>query len=440
MLKILLKILLLGIFAALLMVIIAYARGYRLDINQKTLTPTGIVALSSNPKPGKVYINGALKGVTDLNLTLPPGKYSVEIKKDGYTNWSKDINLQGEIVMSLDALLFPKNPSLSPATNLGIIKAVPVGQSDGILLFSQNSDPEKDGIYMFDSNKRPISFFPPLTLLVLKKDLPAEIDFTNTSVHFSADYSQAIVDFQNEEQSVSYLIALDDQTTEPFEVSASRDTLLEVWKSERNKEIAKILETFPEEIVNIASDSFHIISFSPDETKLLYKANNNTLLPYVITPPLIGANQTPEERNIRKGVLYVYDRKEDKNIILDSVTLPSKLESTPQLQLKNAPKVRTLTQYKPSPIITDKPAPMELDIATDGEYPIMWYPDSKHFVVEQEKDIVVFDYDGSNKRTLYSASFEKGFFIITTDGKLFILTNLNPQNNTFGDLYEIGIQ
>lgn len=433
------RLLVLVIFVGLLVGIIAYARGYRLDIKQKSLNSTGILALSSNPKAAKVYINGELKGVTDLNLTLPPGTYSVEIKKDGYTNWSKDLQLRGEIVMSLDAMLFPKNPSLSPLTNLGIVKAIPVDQTDRILLFSQNNDPETDGIYLFDSNQKPISFLPPLKLLLPNTDIPEGVTLKDTSVSFSPDYRQAVFDFVAGENAYSYLVSLDAQTPEPFDVSASRDTLLNAWRQEKNREIMKILETFPKEVQPVASDSFHIIAFSPDETKILYKANKNATIPVVIDPPLIGSNQAQEERNIRKNTLYVYDTKEDKNIVLNDIVLQEpEAKIAPTRSQKSTVNV---ARYTPSPATrpTSELIP-QLDFADDGTYPVLWYPDSRHLVVEQDKDIVVYDYDGSNKRTIYSGPFEPGFFNITTEGKLFILTNLNPQNNTFADLYEIGIR
>src|SRR5690606_23451379 len=102
-----------------------------------------------------------LKGATDINLTLPYGQYKIEVKKDGYTSWEKNISLKGEIVMSLDAHLFPKNPSLTPLTNLGIVQAIPVGNTDNIILFSQTGDEEKDGVYLFESATRTIAIFPP---------------------------------------------------------------------------------------------------------------------------------------------------------------------------------------------------------------------------------------------------------------------------------------
>ena len=74
-------------FIVILVVVIAYSRGYRFDFKKKLMTSTGILSISSYPNAAKVYINNELKGVTNLNQTLVPGRYHVEVKKDGYTNW-----------------------------------------------------------------------------------------------------------------------------------------------------------------------------------------------------------------------------------------------------------------------------------------------------------------------------------------------------------------
>jgi len=132
-------------FVALLSLVIAYGRGYRWNYKQKTLTATGILSINSNPNAGKIYINGQLKGVTDTNLTLPPASYQIDIKKDGYTTWTKSIKLQGELVYTVDAQLFPLNPSLSPLTNLGVVKIIAVDQTERIIIFSISHYQKKIG-------------------------------------------------------------------------------------------------------------------------------------------------------------------------------------------------------------------------------------------------------------------------------------------------------
>ncbi len=425
------RVLFLAIFVIILVSIIAYARGYRIDFQNQTLRPTGILAVSSSPKAASIFVNGALKGVTDTNLTLPPGKYTVEIRKEGYSSWSKEITLRGEIVMSLDALLFPKNPTLAPLTSSGVVKAVNIDQTGRVLLFVQNDDTEKDGIYVFEASQRALSFYPPLKPLVLLKNLPDKITLSETNVYFSPDYSRMILEYTIDELPRVYLISLTGENSELADINAtmdelsnvwqlldattSKETLLEAWKLERSRDITKILETFPKAVQKIASDSIDIISFSPDETKLLYKSKSDINLPTVLKNLLIGANQTPEERDLKKDRIYMYDKKEDKNIPIPALNSE----------------------------IIEETAPLQLDInyqLPTVNYFIQWYPDSKHLAIMQEKEIVIMDYDGSNKRTIYSGPFEKTFFTVGSDGKLVILTNLNPQNNSFPDLYGVGIR
>src|SRR3972149_885511 len=131
--KLLYRIILVAVFLTVFGLVVAYARGYRFDFDQKSLIPTGIISASSYPKAAKIYVDDVLKGVTDTNLTLSPGEYKVDIKKEGYTSFSKKITLKGELVATLDALLFPLNPTLSPLTNLGVIKAVSMGDTEKVI-------------------------------------------------------------------------------------------------------------------------------------------------------------------------------------------------------------------------------------------------------------------------------------------------------------------
>lgn len=398
--KIFSRIIILFFFIVVLITVIAYARGYRLDLEKRSVKSTGIIAATSNPKAAKIYINGELKGVTDTNLTLPPDNYLVEIKKDGYTSWGKKINLKGELVINVDPVLFPINPSLSPLTNLGIIKAVATEDNDKIVIITN------EAIYLFDTGKKTLPFFPPLNKIVSLSLLPSTVDFTNVKVIFSPDQKQAIFEFASSDDlssevltkeealaksEASYLLSLQEDNLNPLEVTLSKDTLIQAWQNEKSKNFTKILETFPKNFDKIASDSFNIISFSPNETKVLYQAKNNVELPLMIKPVMIATNQTPEERSIKKGKTYVYDRKEDKNFLFPASN-------------------------------------------------VKWYNDSRHLVVEEDKKISIVDYDNINKQTVYSGPFESAFFNPTNDGKIIVLVNLNSQVNELPDLYLVGIR
>jgi hypothetical protein len=367
--------------------VITYARGYRFDLEKKSIKSTGIISATSNPKAAKIYLDGELKGVTDTNLTLTPGNYLVEIIKDGYTSWTKKINLKGELVINIDPVLFPINPSLSPLTNLGITKAVPTEDGDKIVII------DNEAIYLFDTGKKTLPFFPPLNKIVSLSLISSTVDFTNVKVIFSPDQKQAIFEFDKN----SYLLSLEEENLNLLEVTLSKEALIQAWQNEKTKNFNKILETFPKNFDKIASDSFNIISFSPNETKILYQAKENIELPLMIKSIMIATNQTPEERSIKEGKTYVYDRKEDKNFLLSSAgnSLLSSLK---------------------------------------------WYYDSRHLVIEENKKISIVDYDDTNKQTVYSGPFESDFFNPTNDGKIIVLVNLNSQVNELPDLYLVGIR
>lgn len=403
--KLILRIAIVAVFLVILALVIILARGYRLDIRQQNITPTGIISISAYPQAAKVYINGVLKGVTDINLTLPPDTYRIEVKKDGYTTWNKTVRLKGELVLSLDALLYPINPSLSPVTNLGVVNAVPLDQTDRVVLFSDTGDPLKDGIYLYESSKGPLSFFPPLKLVLLKQIVVNTIglvNFSDVQVNASPDGKEAIFTFTPATPGPpdsSFLLSLDQENSNLFDITQSKNTLIEAWNQQKQEINQKILQAYPKEIAPIATSSFDVLEFSQDDTKVLYRASTNMTLPKVKAIPEIGLNQTPEERSIVENKLYVYDKKEDKNY------------------------------------------PIEI---TNDQFPITnyiaWYSDSKHLAVNEENRLSFIDFDGTNKQTVYSGPFNKDFMKLTADGKILILTNFNPEANKFPDLYSVGIK
>ena len=396
--KLLYRIIFLVGFLVILGFVIAYARGYRLDFEKRTLTSTGILAISSYPKAAKIYINSEFKGVTDQNIVLTPGNYQVDIKKDGYTNYSKKISLKGELVVTLEPVLFPINPALSPLTNLGIIKAVPTGDTDKIIIFVDkgvNDLENKNGIYLFEGDKKPLPFLQSLKLIILKSNLALETDFTKTKVTVSPDIKEAIFEFNES----AYLLSLEEENLTPYDVTSSKETLISAWEEKKIKDNLKILETFPSEFARIASESVNIISFSPNDIRVLYQAKKNLSISLIINPGIIAANQTLEQRDLKKDYFYVYDKKEDKNYLIGSQSV--------------------------NPLINQS---------------IQWYFDSKHLLISREKKIVVADYDDTNEQTVYSGPFENNFFSSTNDGKIIVLINLNSQVNELPDLYLVGIR
>lgn len=99
-----------------------YARGYRLNLQTLKFVPNGILVLKSEPDGASVFIDGELKTATNATISLSPGTYDVEIKKEGFTSWYKRLSIEKEIVVTATASLFKNAPSLSPVTFSGAKK------------------------------------------------------------------------------------------------------------------------------------------------------------------------------------------------------------------------------------------------------------------------------------------------------------------------------
>ncbi len=379
-------------FIAILLTVIIYARGYRLNFLHKSIVPTGILVASSNPDGGKIYINGELNGATNSNISLPPGVYNVEIKKDGFADWKKKLTIKGELVVKADALLIPTNPSLLPITSLGIDSAFASPTLDRIIIFAKNQNLETGGILLLETGRGPLSISNPLKLLISSNALPVNFSFKDPKVIFSPDGEEILVSSVNNKNEQSYLINLNTQKQAPFEVSQSKTTIQSAWTTQERQNTLKRLIAFKKPFPKFAQDNIEIIAFSPDETKILYTAKKKAELPIIITPRLLSTNQTEEKRAIEVGQTYVYDAEEDKNFKID---------------------------------MTDT---------------ILWYHDSSHLIIKERDKISIADYDGTNKRVLYSGPFEKNFVASSRDSKVLILSNLNPQSNSLPDVYAVSIK
>jgi len=111
------------IFLLIAPLMILYYQGYRFDFEKKSLTQTGGLFLKVIPKQAEIYLNGKLVKKTDfffgsaLIENLLPKKYLVEVKKNGYFSWKKDLEIkEREVTEAKNIVLFSKNPNFSILT------------------------------------------------------------------------------------------------------------------------------------------------------------------------------------------------------------------------------------------------------------------------------------------------------------------------------------
>lgn len=95
-----------------------YSQGYRFDFYSKKISQTGGLFLKVSPKSVEVYLDGELKNKTDfffgslLISNLLPRKYQVQIKKEGYHSWQKNLEIkEKEVTEVKNIVLIPKEPN-----------------------------------------------------------------------------------------------------------------------------------------------------------------------------------------------------------------------------------------------------------------------------------------------------------------------------------------
>lgn len=405
--------------------IIAYGRGYRIGVRDNQLIkPTGLVSATSDPIGAQVFVEGELKTATNNTFNIDPNWYSVKISKEGYIPWEKKLRVQGEVVSRADAFLFPTNPSLSPLTTSGIehpvvspdgtkiAYSVPTTGTDAVAL-------KTGGLWVYDLADRPLG---------LNRD-PRQIakpdtifDLTNAQLTWSPDSTQIMV---NDGKNARLY-----QLSRPNEfqsITITFDVLLRQWDEEKRTREEQQLSGLKQPFIDFATSSAKILSFSPDENKILYEATRSATLPQVIVPALIGTNPTEEQRTVKPGYLYVYDSREDKNyFFMEKKEIPALLavDTTPTPTPRNA---RATNRALPT---VKQPA-----------FPIRWFPTSRHLVIALDGKIDILEYDRTNWVTVYAGPFIDGFMMPYPNGsRIIILTNLNSGVAKYPNLYTVNLR
>lgn len=372
--------------------VVLYGRGYRIGFEKdKLISGTGLLVATSSPDGAQIFINGRLNSATNDTLNLLPGDYNVAITKEGFLPWKKNLTIQKEIVTKTDALLFPVAPVLTSITSTGVASPSVDPTRTRIAYKITNLTPQKNGIYILEIGSRPI--------LTLQSSATKVVDdsqnlFSKAQISFSPNGKNIIATISAQQQNITYLVSLDNQSQKAQEISQpALEQLQEQWQKEKEEKETSRLNSLKPELAKIIFSSFKILAWSNDETKILYEASSSAALPLFINPPLIGANSQPEERKIERGKVYVYDIKEDKNFEIKAPT-PS----------------------------------------------LIWFPDSRHLIIADVSKIEILEYDGTNKTTVYAGPFEDNFVAPWPDGsKLVILTNLaNP--NVTPNLYTVSLK
>ena len=360
-----------------------YARGYKLDLKTFKFQPNGILVLKSEPDGASVYINGDLKTATNASISLSPGTYDVEVRKDGYFNWYKRLTIEKEIVTQATISLFKNVPSLSPVTSTGATN--PLMAEDGSkiiysILPSNSVGSDKTGLWELDTFSLPLGFGAGPKRIT-------DGDMTGASYVFSPDGKQVLLTISNS------IFLIDTGTftaqNQRVNIASKKDVTIAAWNTERQSRDQSLIANLPPEVSDILSRKSSNFVFSPDGNMVLYTASSSGVLPDGLITPLPGASTQTQERNIVPGHTYVYDTKEDRNFLITDRAVTIDNSDNPMISA------------------------------------LRWMSTSKHLLLADSGQIIVMDYDGTNRQTIYSGSYFTPYaFPFSNTTKILILTNL----------------
>jgi len=99
-----------ALYFILLPIILSYSLGYKINYRKFMIYKTGIIYINSAPAGAEIYVNG--KKDDELTPTqieeLRPGIYKIEVKRDGFYSWEKEIVVRPNMVTKADKIiLFP---------------------------------------------------------------------------------------------------------------------------------------------------------------------------------------------------------------------------------------------------------------------------------------------------------------------------------------------
>ncbi|HSX49051.1 MAG TPA: PEGA domain-containing protein, partial [Candidatus Saccharimonadales bacterium] len=320
-----------------------------------------------------------LNSATNATIPLPPGSYDVKIKKDGYIDWEKKIEIQNGVVTEVDANIFPQAASLNPITFAGAIN--PTVSSDNSKIVYGDST----GIWVVETINLPIGFnSQPAKITDLIPDAA-------TTWQWSPDSRQVLVTTK----AANYLLDASKMTplTQLTDVTATLTKTKSDWQTTKDKELSSLLSKLPERLTAIFEEKTKDISFSPDQTKILYTATASASIPTGLIPPLPGSSTQKETRDLQKGHVYVFDLKEDRNFEITEITGP-----------------------------------------------LYWFPSSRNLLIPEKDKVLISDYDNTNKQTIYGGSYVYPMAFSTPNlNRIFILTNLGAVKG-ISNLYSLNLR
>jgi len=383
-----------------------YARGYRLNLRENSINPTGLLVLKSDPDGAQIFIDDELKSATNTTMSLPPGSYEVRVEKDGYISWIKTLQIEAEIVTEETAHLFKSAPSLTAITFSGVENPAPSRDMTKIAyvvptpekVATREANLNGFGLWIMEMTNLPLGF----------SREPRKI--TNGNLNgalwqFSPDDREILLDLNKN----TFLLPISDTTLENqrVNVAAKKLATLRTWETTKKTLLESHLAKLPDEIKDILLEKSSAVVFSPDERMILYTASASAKLSEGLIKDFPGASTQKQDRDIKNGQTYIYDIKEDRNFLIDE---------------------------DPKNLV------IEGGISSSLARRLSFFPTSRNLILAEPNKVTIMDYDGTNRQVVYEGNYVSPFAFPTLSfDRIIILTNLGAEDK-IPNLYSVGIK
>lgn len=194
--------------SAVSIVAILIARGYNFTGNE--IKESGIINITSMPEDAAILINGEEKGNTPKKIELIAGRYEINILKDGYKDWKKEIEVEPSIVTDISLTLFPIELHLEQITFTDIDKAF-FSNDGSTVLYTVSKKPNK-GIWLSKLEKSIFEISSSQTQKVSELDIIPQqcLDNKEYIIKTSSDNTKSIIECKLENYRLFFLLDLQD--------------------------------------------------------------------------------------------------------------------------------------------------------------------------------------------------------------------------------------
>lgn len=403
---------LMTVFSVILItwLLIQIGNGYRPNIQDGSVKITGLLVTNSEPKGAQVFINNQVTTATDDTLTLEPGEYLVELKKNGFFPWSKTLKIEQGLVTQTNALLFPSTTDLKSITYTGVFNSTISPNGSRIIYLVNNTESStsneiktESGVWLLELSDLPLRFNRDPQQIVT--GLPKDADTQNLELLWSYNSQEFLAILSTKQASESssldkkvYRFSINksgNQFTNQYLVN-NPQTVIESWQIQNSFILNNQLTALPTQLYQLLATTSSEFNMSPDETKLLYTATLSAQLSEEYIPKILSSSTQIQNRDLIPNHTYIYDIKEDKNFDITS----------------------TLNKL-------DNPE-------------ITWFPSSKHIILSTIDGVNLLEYDNSNLTTIYSGPLSNSkIFPHPSGNRILIETTLNPVANPTPNIYAI---